>query len=107
MHDYTERALDAGKGFLERIGMTGIEDVGEMLVSARDGDETVLVGIFVSRWDEDVRAEAQRFTRVTRLMGPAAAKHPGFDRADAVYISVVGEDRALLKHHRGLPLTEG
>jgi len=107
MRGYTERALAASTGFLERLGMTGIETVGEMLVSAQDGDEKVLVGVFVSDWGEDVRAEAQQYTRVTRLMETTASRHHGYDRVDAVYITVLAEDRALLKYHRDLPVKRG
>ena len=105
------RGEDAAAAYLERSGMTIVErnwraSPGEVDIVALDGDEIVLAEVKTRRTarkgtpEEAVTPAKQRtYARLAQ----AYAAHAGADvpiRFDVISILVLGEDRALLRHHR-------
>jgi putative endonuclease len=106
------RGEEAAAAYLERVGFTVLDmnwrtKAGEVDIVARDGDTLVLIEVKTRRSlakgtpEDAVSATKQR--RIGRL---AAAYLQGLEtepeavRFDVVTIYVLGEDRALLRHHR-------
>lgn len=100
MADYSERGMDAARGYLNRAGMAVDGDVpGHMLLAATDGDERVLVAVLVLP-QGGMPSAAEESAEGCRVLRAARERHPGFGRFDAVWMLVIGPDRALLRHHR-------
>jgi putative endonuclease len=112
-NEVARRGEDAAAAFLTRIGMTVVErnwrcSAGEIDIIARDGDSLVFVEVKTRRSDragtgeEAVSPTKQR--RIVRLAETylRSANDGTCDevRFDVVAIRVIGEDRALLRHHR-------
>ena len=106
------RGEDAAAAYLERIGMR-VEDMnwriaaGEIDIVAWDGPDLVLVEVKTRRSlkmgtpEEAVSPSKQR--RLARLARAWLASHecrPRQVRFDVVSLRVLGDDRALLRHHR-------
>ena len=79
-----ERCYAASVAYLERVGFIPLEELvrGESLLML-DGDERVLVLVHES----------------DAPMPRSPILHLG--RVDVITMNVIGEDRALLRHHRG------
>jgi putative endonuclease len=106
------RGEEAAGAYLERIGFGILETnwrtkAGEVDIVARDGETLVLVEVKTRRSfkagtpEESVSPTKQR--RLGRLAAAYLQKlgdEPGGVRFDVVTIYVLGEDRALLRHHR-------
>lgn len=90
--DLEHRAIDAAAAYLERAGFEGVEKVGPdcPYIAAVDNGERVAVMVSVSRAVDD-----------SSLTEPDYLPD-GFSRLDAIRILVISEDRALLRHHRGV-----
>lgn len=107
-----ERGEDAASAYLERIGMTVVErnwrcPSGEVDIVALDGSEIVLVEVKTrSSTAKGLPEEAITPAKQRRYRKIAASylQHAGTAdtsvRFDAIAILAVGEDRALLRHHR-------
>jgi len=110
--ELARRGEDAAAAYLERIGMTVVErnwrcTSGEADIIALDGATLVVVEVKTRRTvsagtpEEAVSPTKQRtLVRIARHY----AAHAGLDdvevRFDVVAIRPVGEERALLRHHR-------
>jgi putative endonuclease len=107
------RGEEAAATYLERVGFTVLDTnwrtkAGEVDIVARDGDTLVLVEVKTRRSltrgtpEDAVSVTKQR--RIGRLAGAylQGMEHEpaGGVRFDVVTIYVLGEDRALLRHHR-------
>ena len=107
-----ERGEDAAAAYLERIGMTVVErnwrcPSGEVDIVALDGNEIVLIEVKTrSSVAKGLPEEAITPTKQRRYRKIAAAylQHAGTAepgvRFDAITVLAVGDDRALLRHHR-------
>ncbi len=107
-----ERGEQAAAAYLERIGFEILDTnwrtkAGEVDIVATDGDVLVLVEVKTRRSlkagtpEEAVSATKQR--RLGKLAGAYVQRlerEPETVRFDVVTIYVLGEDRALLRHHR-------
>lgn len=112
-----ELGLDAAKAFLERTGLTVVDrdiSVGRTKVSlvALDGNDLVIVDVRTHKARGGAPSELTK-ARVITLMKAGekyAEEHRMVSditiRVDAISILIVGEDRALLRHHRGLTVGE-
>ena len=106
------RGEQAAAAYLERVGFAVLDTnwrtkAGEIDIVARDGDTLVLVEVKTRRTltkgtpEDSVTASKQR--RIGRLASAylqAMGTEPADVRFDVVTIYVLGEDRALLRHHR-------
>lgn len=107
------RGEDAAAAYLERMGMQIVDrnwrsGRGELDIVALDGEELVLCEVKTRASEsrgtpEEAVSEAKR-RRLVRLaeayMSAAGLQDCGV-RFDVISIRVLGEDRALLRHHRG------
>ena len=106
------RGEDAARVYLERVGFEVLDTnwrtkAGEVDIVARDGDALVLVEVKTRRsLAAGTAEEAVSPTKQKRLGRLGAAylqqmpEQPEAVRFDVVTIYVLGEDRALLRHHR-------
>ena len=106
------RGEEAAATYLERVGFTVLETnwrtkAGEVDIVARDDDTLVLVEVKTRRsLTKGTPEDAVSVTKQRRLGRLAAAYLQGMEhepagvRFDVVTIYVLGEDRALLRHHR-------
>ena len=106
------RGEEAAATYLERVGFTVLDTnwrtkAGEVDIVARDGDTLVLVEVKTRRTltkgtpEDAVSVTKQR--RIGRLASAYLQRmeaEPDSVRFDVVTIYVLGEDRALLRHHR-------
>jgi putative endonuclease len=106
------RGEEAAGAYLERVGFGILERnwrtrAGEVDIVAQDGATLVLVEVKTRRSfvagtpEESVSPTKQK--RLGRLASAYLQKldeEPGSVRFDVVTIYVLGEDRALLRHHR-------
>jgi putative endonuclease len=106
------RGEEAAAAYLERIGFEVLDTnwrtrAGEVDIVARDGATLVLVEVKTRRSfaagtpEESVSPTKQK--RLGRLAAAYVQKldtDPGAVRFDVVTIYVLGDDRALLRHHR-------
>lgn len=106
------RGEDAAAAYLERIGMQVVDrnwrsGRGELDIVALDGDVLVLCEVKTRTTDsrgtpeEAVSpAKQRRLVRLAEAYLSAAGLEACSVRFDVVTIRVLGEDRALLRHHR-------
>jgi putative endonuclease len=106
------RGEDAAAAYLERIGLQIVErnwrtSRGEIDLVALDGEELVLCEVKTRRTssrgtpEEAVSlAKQRRLVRLAEAYIAAAGVRPCAVRFDVISIRVLGEDRALLRHHR-------
>ena len=106
------RGEEAAATYLERVGFTVLDTnwrtkAGEVDIVARDGNALVLVEVKTRRTlTKGTPEDAVSVTKQRRLGRLAAAylqrmeHEPDEVRFDVVTIYVLGEDRALLRHHR-------
>jgi putative endonuclease len=106
------RGEEAAATYLERVGFTVLDTnwrtrAGEVDIVARDGDTLVLVEVKTRRTlAKGTPEDAVSVTKQRRIGRLAAAYLQGMEaepesvRFDVVTIYVLGEDRALLRHHR-------
>ncbi len=108
-----ERGEDAAAAFLERAGMEIVErnwrapTGGEIDIVALDGDTVVLVEVKTrknSTKGSPEEAVTPAKQRRYRKLAKAYQAHMGTVevplRFDVIAITVIAEDRALLRHHR-------
>jgi putative endonuclease len=107
-----KRGEDAAAAYLERIGLTLVErnwrcPAGEVDIVCLDGTTLVLVEVKTRTTiakgtpEEAVTpAKQRRLVRIARTYIAKANAEPCNVRFDVVTIIVLGEDRALLRHHR-------
>lgn len=105
------RGEEAAAAYLERRGMTIVErnwrcKVGEVDIVALDGDTLVLCEVKTRRSvktgtpEEAVGTAKQRkLTRLAEAYAQAMGGPPERVRFDVVSITLLSEDRALLRHH--------
>lgn len=94
-----QRGLDAAKAFVTRIGMTYLKSVSEDSTLADafyalDGDQLVLVYVSTRRRVGGPDPQPSRGSL-------KSAKLQGI-RLDMIQLTVIAQDRALLRHHRGV-----
>lgn len=106
------RGEQAAATYLGRVGFTILDTnwrtkAGEVDIVARDGDALVLVEVKTRRTlTKGTPEDAVSPTKQRRLGRLASAylqrmdREPDEVRFDVVTIYVLGEDRALLRHHR-------
>ena len=106
------RGEEAAAAYLERVGFEVLETnwrtkAGEVDIVARDGDVLVLVEVktrrTLSKGTPEDAVSASKQKRIGRLAAAylqGMESEPGEVRFDVVTIYVLGEDRALLRHHR-------
>jgi len=106
------RGEDAAAAYLDRIGMTIVDrnwrcKLGEIDIVALDGTDLVLVEVKTRRSvrrgtpEEAVSTtKQQRIVRLARSYIAEAGLRTAGVRFDVVAITVLAEDRALLRHHR-------
>jgi putative endonuclease len=106
------RGEEAAATYLERVGFTVLDTnwrtkAGEIDIVAREGDTLVLIEVKTRRsLAKGTPEDAVSTTKQRRIGRLAAAYLQGMDREpdtvrfDVVTIYVLGEDRALLRHHR-------
>lgn len=106
------RGETAAAAYLRRVGMeiaaTNWRTAsGEIDIVAWDGPDLVLIEVKTRRSlrmgtpEEAVSLTKQRrLVRLARAYIAESAAHPRLVRFDVVSIRVIGEDRALLRHHR-------
>lgn len=96
MDEIEQKGLAAAAAYLERVGFVDVEQCGGHLgnqshgLTAVDGDEMVFIFLQVSR-----SAGESESSKTAELPN-------GYDRLDFVDIIVLGPDRALLRHQRGV-----
>lgn len=110
--ELARRGEDAAAAYLERIGLTIVErnwrcTSGEADVIALDGDTLVIVEVKTRRSvsagtpEEAVSPTKQRtLVRIARHYLAHAGLDEAQTRFDVIAIRPLGEDRALLRHHR-------
>lgn len=106
------RGEDAAAAYLERIGMTLVErnwrcPAGEVDIICLDEKTLVLVEVktraTIAKGTPEEAVTATKQRRIVRLAKTYIAKEsiePCDVRFDVITIIVLGEDRALLRHHR-------
>ncbi|KAF0208094.1 MAG: YraN family protein [Actinomycetota bacterium] len=106
------RGEDAAAAYLERVGMTLVErnwrcPAGEVDIVCIDGTTLVLVEVktrtTIAKGTPEEAVTPTKQRRIIRLAKTYIAKakvEPCSVRFDVVTIIVLGEDRALLRHHR-------
>lgn len=104
---------EAAAAFLERVGFRILDRnwrhrSGELDIVAIEGETLVLCevktrrGVSTGSPEESVTPTKQkRIARLAAAYLAGMADAPGSVRFDVVSIMVLGEDRALLRHHRG------
>lgn len=112
------RGEDAAAAYLERIGMTVVErnwrtKHGEVDIVALDGETLVLCEVKTRRTvragtpEEAVTpAKQRRYRRLAEAYVQQAGLEQVAVRFDVISILVIGEDRALLRHHRAAFVVE-
>jgi len=113
------RGEDAASSYLERIGMTIVErnwrcPAGEVDIVALDGETLVLCEVKTrstigkgSPEEAVTPTKQKRIGRIARTYLAYAAVAPCSVRFDVISIMLLGEDRALLRHHRAAFALEG
>jgi len=113
------RGEDAASAYLERIGMTIVErnwrcPAGEVDIVALDGETLILCEVKTRSTiakgtpEEAVTPTKQkRIGRIARAYLAHACIVPCAVRFDVVSIMLLGEDRALLRHHRAAFALDG
>lgn len=113
-----QRGEDAAAAYLERAGLTVVErnwryKNGEIDIVALDGERLVLVEVKTRRTvakgtpeDAVTHAKQRRIGRLAAAYVQQAGIDPVEVRFDVISILVIGEDRALLRHHRAAFLVE-
>jgi len=106
------RGEDAAAAYLERIGFTIVDrnwraKAGEIDIVALDGSTLVLCEVKTRKTvragtpEEAVTpAKQRRYKRLAEAYIQAAGVEPETTRFDVISILVIGDDRALLRHHR-------
>lgn len=107
-----QRGEDAAAAYLERVGMTVVErnwrsKQGEVDIVALDGTTLVLCEVKTRKTvragtpEEAVTpAKQRRYKRLADAYIQAASLDEVDVRFDVITILVIGEDKALLRHHR-------
>lgn len=113
------RGEDAASSYLERIGMTIVErnwrcPAGEVDIVALDGESLVLCEVKTrstiakgSPEEAVTPTKQKRIGRIARAYLAHAAVAPCSVRFDVISIMLLGEGRALLRHHRAAFALEG
>jgi len=113
------RGEDAASAYLERIGMTIVDrnwrcPAGEVDIVAIDGDTLVLCEVKTrstiakgSPEEAVTPTKQKRIGRIARTYLSHAAVDPCSVRFDVISIMLLGEGRALLRHHRAAFALEG
>lgn len=113
------RGEDAAAAYLERVGIEVLErnwrcKAGEIDIVGRDSGQLVLCEVKTRRTrragspEEAVDDRKQRkLARLAEAYASQCGWEPESVRFDVVAIDVLGEDRALLRHHRGAFLVSG
>jgi putative endonuclease len=108
-----QRGEDAAAAYCERIGMTVTArnwrcPMGEIDIVAWDGDTLVLCEVKTRRSERTGSPEdavsvtkQRRLARLAEAFLASGCRHPLSVRFDVIAIRVLGEGRALLRHHRG------
>lgn len=106
------RGEDAAVAYVERLGMTVVErnwrsSAGEVDIIALDGAALVFIEVKTRRStragvpEEAVSPSKQsRIVRLARAYLATSGLEPSPVRFDVIAITVLAEDRALLRHHR-------
>lgn len=106
-----QRGEDAAAAYLERVGICVVErewrcDAGVVDIIAFDGDMLVVVDVKTSQaaGQKVSQAVSAAVTRRIRRIAEAYIEYADLQnvtwRFDRIDLLVVGEDRALLRHHR-------
>jgi putative endonuclease len=107
------RGEDAAAAYCERIGMTVAArnwrcPLGEIDIVAWDGDTLALIEVKTRRTERTGSPEdavsvnkQRRLARLTEAFLAGGGRVPLAVRFDVIAIRVLGEGRALLRHHRG------
>jgi putative endonuclease len=113
-----ERGEDAAAAYLERTGVTVVArnwrcPQGEIDIVGLDGETVVLCEVKTRRTpakgnpEESITAAKQRrYSRLAEAYLQEAGLSDVTVRFDVIGLLVIGEDRALLRHHRGAFLSE-
>ena len=113
-----ERGEDAAAAYLERTGVTVIErnwrcSQGEIDIVGLDGETVVLCEVKTRRTpakgtpEESITAaKRRRYSRLAEAYLQEAGLSDVSVRFDVIGLLVIGEDRALLRHHRGAFVSE-
>jgi len=107
-----DRGEDAAAAYLERSGLTVVErnwrcPSGEIDIVALDGETLVLCEVKTRRSskkgtpeDAVTPAKQRRYARLAAAYVQRAGVAETVVRFDVISLLVIGEDRALLRHHR-------
>ena len=113
-----ERGEDAAAAYLERAGVTVVArnwrcPQGEIDIVGLDGETVVLCEVKTRRTpakgspEESITAaKRRRYSRLAEAYLQEAGLTDVSVRFDVIGLLVIGEDRALLRHHRGAFVSE-
>jgi putative endonuclease len=113
-----ERGEDAAAAYLQRTGVTVIArnwrcPQGEIDIVGLDGETVVLCEVKTRRTpakgspEESITAaKRRRYSRLAEAYLQSAGLTDVSVRFDVIGLLVIGEDRALLRHHRGAFVSE-
>ena len=113
-----ERGEDAAAAYLERAGVTVVArnwrcPQGEIDIVGLDGETVVLCEVKTRRTpakgspEESITAaKRRRYSRLAEAYLQEAGLSDVSVRFDVIGLLVIGEDRALLRHHRGAFVSE-